>query len=98
MLIPPPHGLFLGKAARSISVTSTPARARVLAAVAPAGPAPTTTTGAAGVNNDSGKPTVRGDWAVDMGGTMLAQGQVRRPGAPGRRLKFCLLSVSLTKS
>ena len=42
MLIPPLHGLFLGKAARSISVTWTPARASVFAAVAPFGPALTT--------------------------------------------------------
>ena len=41
----PPQGLFLGNGARSRSWTGTPARARVLAAVAPAGPAPTTTTG-----------------------------------------------------
>src|SRR5579872_2835530 len=44
MLIPPPQGLLRGKAARSSRVTGTPARASVRAAVAPAGPPPTTRT------------------------------------------------------
>src|SRR5262249_20933113 len=43
-LIPPPHGLFLGNLDRSSSRTVTPAFAKVRAAVAPAGPAPTTIT------------------------------------------------------
>src|SRR5215831_576803 len=43
-LIPPPHGLFLGNLDRSSRRTVTPARASVRAAVAPAGPAPTTKT------------------------------------------------------
>ena len=41
-LIPPPHGLFLGNGDRSSRQTGTPASASVRAAVAPAGPAPTT--------------------------------------------------------
>jgi hypothetical protein len=45
VLIPPPHGLFLGKLDRSSRETGNPAAASVLAAVAPAGPAPTTRTG-----------------------------------------------------
>ena len=43
-LMPPPHGLFLGNLDRSRRRTVTPARASVRAAVAPAGPAPTTIT------------------------------------------------------
>ena len=43
-LMPPPHGLFLGNLDRSSSRTVTPARASARAAVAPAGPAPTTIT------------------------------------------------------
>src|SRR5215813_4964385 len=43
-LMPPPHGLFLGNLDRSSRRTVTPARASVRAAVAPAGPAPTTKT------------------------------------------------------
>ncbi|HZT75737.1 MAG TPA: hypothetical protein VFA27_03705 [Vicinamibacterales bacterium] len=49
MLIPPPHGLLRGYwRARSSRRTGTPASASVRAAVAPAGPPPTTRTGAAG--------------------------------------------------
>ena len=47
-LMPPPHGLLRGNAARSSKRTGIPARARALAAVAPAGPAPTTMTGRGG--------------------------------------------------
>src|SRR5689334_1126439 len=46
--MPPPQGLFRGKADRSRSLTAIPAEASARAAVAPAGPAPTTTTGSAG--------------------------------------------------
>src|SRR5580765_2819040 len=48
VLIPPPHGLFLGKLDRSRRQTGRPAAASVLAAVAPAGPAPTTRMGVVG--------------------------------------------------
>src|SRR5579864_3164213 len=41
-LMPPPQGLLRGKPDRSSRRTGTPARASVRAAVAPAGPAPTT--------------------------------------------------------
>ena len=44
MLIAPPHGLLRGKRARSSRRTRAPAAASVRAAVAPAGPAPTTRT------------------------------------------------------
>src|SRR4051812_37672605 len=44
MLMPPPHGLLRGNAERSRSRTGMPAFASVRAAVAPAGPAPTTRT------------------------------------------------------
>ena len=43
--MPPPQGLLRGNAARSSSRTGMPARASRRAAVAPAGPAPTTSTG-----------------------------------------------------
>src|SRR2546423_11963497 len=43
-LMPPPHGLLRGNAARSSRRTGTPREARARAAVAPAGPAPTTIT------------------------------------------------------
>src|SRR5438093_1124577 len=48
MLMPPPHGLLRGKTDRSRSWTRTPFDASAHAAVAPAGPAPTTTTASAG--------------------------------------------------
>ena len=44
-LMPPPHGLLRGNTERSSRRTGTPAVARVRAAVAPAGPAPTTRIG-----------------------------------------------------
>jgi hypothetical protein len=44
MEMAPPHGLLRGKAARSSTVTGTPAAASVRAATAPAGPPPTTIT------------------------------------------------------
>ena len=42
--MPSPHGLSRGKAARSSSRTSAPARRAAIAAAAPAGPAPTIAT------------------------------------------------------
>ena len=45
-LMPPPHGLLRGNAARSTSSVERPAAARVRAATAPAGPAPATMTSA----------------------------------------------------
>src|SRR4029450_6118756 len=47
-LPPPPPGLFLGTLDRSRRQTRKPAAASVLAAVAPAGPAPTTRIGVVG--------------------------------------------------
>src|SRR6185503_5760529 len=43
---PSPQNLSRGKAALSITITSRPARASVMAAAAPAGPPPTTATSA----------------------------------------------------
>src|SRR4029434_468237 len=56
VLIPPPHGLFLGKLDRSRRQTGNPAAASVLAPLAPAGPAPTTRMGAV-VTAESAKCT-----------------------------------------
>jgi len=65
MLIPPPQGLFLGKVARSSIVTETPARASALAAVAPAGPAPTTSTdGPVGDGDMAECRVLKGVWRV----------------------------------
>src|SRR5713101_1801811 len=58
--MPPPHGLLRGNAERSRRRTEIPADARVRAAVAPAGPAPTTITGIAGGRSDEpGRGTQR---------------------------------------
>ena len=57
--MPPPHGLLRGNTERSRRRTGTPADARVRAAVAPAGPAPTTITGFADGRGDEPGPGTR---------------------------------------
>src|SRR5439155_24998273 len=58
-LIPPPHGLLRGNADRSMRRTLIPPDARVRAAVAPAGPAPTTITESPGGRGDGLGPGTR---------------------------------------
>src|SRR6266851_3585992 len=90
--MPPPHGLLRGNAERSRRRTEIPADARVRAAVAPAGPAPTTITGIAGGRSDEpGRGTRRfymsalGCLSPKLAGRSLA---IRASFGEARRIAF----------